>query len=105
MDEALSEWFRQVRAMNILVSGPLLEENAHYFAEHLWHENLKSSNGFLDKFKEKHEITDQVVCEEKNVDLGIVETLSERLSDILIFSCSLMIQTFSMLIRISVCLK
>ncbi|XP_068671000.1 tigger transposable element-derived protein 6-like [Montipora foliosa] len=83
LDKALSEWFCKVRAMNIPVSGPLLQEKAQYFAEHLGHENFKASNGFLDKFKERHGITGQAVCgEEKSVDPGIVETWSERLPDI-----------------------
>ena len=41
LDKALSEWFRKVRAMNIPVSGPLLQEKAHYFAEQLGNENFK----------------------------------------------------------------
>ena len=49
LDKALSECFRKVRAMNIPVSGPLLQEKAQYFAEQLGHETFKSSNGFLDK--------------------------------------------------------
>ena len=83
LDKALSGWFRKVRAMNIPVSGPLLQEKAQYFAEQLGHENFKSSNGFLDKFKERRGITGQAMCgEEKSVDPGIVETWSERLQDI-----------------------
>ena len=83
LDKALSEWFRKVRSMNIPVSEPLLQEKAHYFAEQLGHENVKASNGFLDKFKGRHGITGQAVCgEEKSVDPGIVETWSERLPDI-----------------------
>ena len=83
LDKAFSEWFRKVPAMNILVSGPLLQEKAQYFAEQLGHENFKASNGFLDKFKERHGITGQAVCgEEKSVDRGIVETWTERLPDI-----------------------
>lgn len=83
LNKALSEWFHKVRARNIPVSGPLLQEKAQYFAEQLGHENFKASNGFLGKFKERHGITGQAVCgEEKNIDPGIVETWSERLPDI-----------------------
>ena len=82
LDKVLSEWFRKVQAMNISVSGPLLQEKAQYFAQQLGHENFKASNGFLDKLKERHGITGQAVCgEEKSVDPGIVETWSERLPD------------------------
>lgn len=83
LNKALSEWFRKVQARNIPVSSPLLQEKAQYFAEQLGHENFKASNGFLDKFKERHGITGQAVCgEEKNIDPGIVETWSKRLPDI-----------------------
>ena len=78
LNKALSEWFRKVQARNIPVSGPLLQEKAQYFAEQLGRENFKASNGFLDKFKERHGITGQAVCgEEKNIDPGIVETWSD----------------------------
>jgi len=83
LDKALSEWFCKVQAMNIPVSGPLSQEKTQYFAEQLGHENFKASNGFLDKFKERHGITGQAVCgEEKSVDPGIVETWSDHLWDI-----------------------
>lgn len=82
LDKVLSEWIRKVQAMNILVSGPLLQEKAQYFAEQLGHENFKASNGFLDKLKGRHGITGQPVCgEEKSADPGIVETWSERCPD------------------------
>ena len=83
LDKALSEWFCKVRAMNIPVSGPLLQEKAQYFAGQLRHGNFKASNGFLDKFKERHGITGQAVYGKvKSVDPGIVETCSEHLRDI-----------------------
>lgn len=69
--------------MNIPVSGALLQENALYFAQQLGYENFKASNGFLEKFRERHGIVGQVISgEEKGVDPDIVETWSNRLPDI-----------------------
>lgn len=83
VEKALPEWFKNVRSINVPVNGPLLAEKARYFAEQLGYENLKASNGFLDRFKERQGITGQNVCsEEKSVDSSVADTWAERLPDI-----------------------
>ena len=56
-ENALAEWFNKVRSINVPVNGPLLAEKARYVAEQLGFENFKSSNGLLDRFKERQGIT------------------------------------------------
>lgn len=84
LEKVLSEWFRKVQAMNISVSTPLLQEKAQHFAEHLGHENFKTSNGSLDKFKERHGITGQPVCgEEKSVFQIFAEATVRKIASML----------------------
>lgn len=83
VEEALAEWFKKVRSINVPVNGLLLAEKARYFAEQFGYENFKASNGFLDRFKERQGITGQNVCgEEKSVDSSVVDTWAECLPDI-----------------------
>ena len=83
LNKALSQWFRAVCTSNVPLSGPLLQEKARYFTERLGYENFKTSNGFLDRFKESEGITGQSVCgEEKSVDQDILHAWCERLPDI-----------------------
>lgn len=66
--------------MNIPVSRTLLQKQALYLAQQLGPENFKASNGFLEKYKERHGITGQVACgEKKSIDLlGIWQNYSMK---------------------------
>lgn len=57
IDELTISWFRSVRNKNIPISGPLIQEKALFFAKTLEVTDFKASNGWLAKFKARHQIT------------------------------------------------
>ncbi|GBM37497.1 Tigger transposable element-derived protein 6 [Araneus ventricosus] len=68
IDEVLLKWFRSARAENIPVSGVLLQEKARELGESLGLETFKVSNGWLEKFRTRHNIFCKQICgEEKSV--------------------------------------
>ena len=58
LDEALLTWFSQARSQGIPLNDPILEEMAIVLKDILGGEalNFKGSNGFLWRFKERHNI-------------------------------------------------
>lgn len=73
IDDALIKWFKQCRSANLPINGPLLMQKAEEFGRLLGEENFKCSNGWLDRFKQRHSITfGKVSGEAKSVNL--VET-------------------------------
>ena len=69
VEHALIKWFKTVRDRNLPVSGPMLTTKAEEFATRLDHPDFKCSNGWLDRFKERHNITFKKICgEAKSVD-------------------------------------
>ncbi|XP_051166595.1 jerky protein homolog-like [Leptopilina boulardi] len=54
LDQAMLTWFHQQRANNIPISGPIAKAKASSFAEELGIEDFKASEGWLDKFKQRH---------------------------------------------------
>lgn len=64
LDAVLFEWFTKVRANNFPISGPLLQEKALEVAGALGIENFKASNGWLEKFRLRHNIVFKSVCGE-----------------------------------------
>uniref|UniRef100_A0A3B3Q6Q4 HTH CENPB-type domain-containing protein n=1 Tax=Paramormyrops kingsleyae TaxID=1676925 RepID=A0A3B3Q6Q4_9TELE len=57
VDDALLQWFTNTRAKNLTVNGPLLMEKADILAAKLGHSDFKASQGWLDRFKKRHNIT------------------------------------------------
>nr|CAD2135327.1 unnamed protein product [Meloidogyne enterolobii] len=55
-DDALLNWIRQVRAENVVITGTLLKEKAMEMANLMGIDNFKASNGWMEKFKERHSI-------------------------------------------------
>uniref|UniRef100_A0A914LRX2 HTH CENPB-type domain-containing protein n=1 Tax=Meloidogyne incognita TaxID=6306 RepID=A0A914LRX2_MELIC len=55
-DDALLNWIRQVRAENVVITGTLLKEKAMEMASLMGIDNFKASNGWMEKFKERHSI-------------------------------------------------
>ena len=51
------EWSKDMSSRKIPISGPLLQERALLFAKGLENEEFKASNGWLESFRKKHNIT------------------------------------------------
>lgn len=60
------EWFQKARSQRIPVSGPMLQEKALSFAENLGlkEEDFKASNGWLNRFRQRHNISYAAICGE-----------------------------------------
>lgn len=56
LEEYLTNWLKFARAQNIPLSGPLLQSKAENFAEILHIKDFKCSNGWLERFKQRHSI-------------------------------------------------
>jgi hypothetical protein len=55
-DQALLEWFKVQRIAGFPINGPILKVQAEKFAKKLRHENFTCNNGWLDRFKNRHNI-------------------------------------------------
>ncbi|GBN20416.1 hypothetical protein AVEN_177695-1 [Araneus ventricosus] len=64
LEECLIKWFKQCRYCNLLIGGNELKEKAEQFAQKLGHKDLKSSNGWLEHFKNRHNIVFRKLCGE-----------------------------------------
>lgn len=86
IDTLCYRWFHRIRALNLPVSGPLLQEKARGFAEGLGisSDRFKASNGWLDRFKNRHNINAGVICGESGaVDETTVADWHTKLPEIL----------------------
>ena len=80
------KWFTSMKDRKIPLSGPLLLEKANSFAIQLGITEFKQSTGWLDSFKERHDITFKAMCgEAKSVDTASANMTewTRRLSTIL----------------------
>lgn len=66
VDEAMSHWLSQVRSMNVPLSGPIVREKALKFAQQLGHKDFKASEGWLNSFRQRHNIVYKTVNGEGN---------------------------------------
>lgn len=83
IDSAVFNWFSSIRARNIPVSGLLIQEQARKVAESLGIAEFKASNGWLEKFQKRHNISFKMICGEKNsVDIQTVTEWKEKLIEI-----------------------
>ncbi|GBN22575.1 hypothetical protein AVEN_56248-1 [Araneus ventricosus] len=64
INEAVLEWFKTVRAKKIPASGPTIQHKAKELADPLGIENLSDSNGWLDRFRIRNNITCRSLCGE-----------------------------------------
>lgn len=62
LEECLMAWFTQCRQNNTPIAGPILKEKARLFATNLGITNFQASEGWLEKFKKRHDLTFKKVC-------------------------------------------
>lgn len=74
LEKALVEWLQLMRSSNTPIDGNFLKEKAKTFAEKMDIEvDFKVSNGWFEKFKERHGLSFKKLCgESADVDLGSV---------------------------------
>lgn len=97
LDEHVYEWFVQQRAKNIPISGPILQEKAHEISEALGDSlgTFKASNGWLKKFRMRHNISHRITNGESSfIDSLTVDDWIQRIPKIVdgydasnIFNC------------------
>ena len=84
IDEITWRWFSRVRASNIPVSGPMIQEKAKEFATQLNKPDFKASSGWLQRFKDRHLIREASISGERgSVDLLDVDVWVSTLPDLL----------------------
>ena len=84
VDKATYEWYQKARSKNIPVTGPMLQEKAKRANEELGDATFKASNGWLDRFKKRYNITSKVISGEAGgVSEETVASWKERLPSIL----------------------
>lgn len=66
IENALMIWLRQARSNNLPIGGPILKEKAIALAKELGHHDFKCSDGWLDRFKKRREVTFRTVSGEAN---------------------------------------
>lgn len=57
IDTVIFQWYLHARVNNLPISGPLLKEKALELASKVGLNDFKASNGWLQKFKERHQIS------------------------------------------------
>ena len=71
------------RSKNTPISGPMIQEQVRMYAKDLQLTDFKASNGWLARFKFRHNISAATLSGERaSVDLLTVETWRERLPQI-----------------------
>lgn len=73
VEAAVYKWFVDVRSRNLPVSGPMIEQKAKDMAFLLGREDFQGGSGWLQRFKERHEIVGKAVTgESRAVDFDSV---------------------------------
>lgn len=84
LDRVVFEWFCRARSHSLPVSGPILQEKALEISKKVGLDNFKASNGWLQRFRERHCISFKNVCAQGNrVDKTIANDWSAKLKHIL----------------------
>ncbi|KAK9679394.1 Tc5 transposase DNA-binding domain [Popillia japonica] len=66
----LMEWFREKRARNVLISGPILKQNAEQIAERRGKSEFKATNGWFCRWKNRNQVSfKKIQGEAKDADI------------------------------------
>ncbi|KAL4132268.1 hypothetical protein QTP88_009457 [Uroleucon formosanum] len=52
----MNEWFSAVTERGVRISGPMLEQKAEFFAEKIGHSDFKATEGWISRWKDRHNI-------------------------------------------------
>lgn len=84
INKILYQWFSDNRARNLPISGPMLQEQAKQIAQRLGKTDFKASNGWLESFRSRHEISFKQICgEAKDVNISTVDEWKLKLKDLI----------------------
>lgn len=84
IDKTCYEWFRKARNKSIPVSGPLIKAKAKEIAEHLGYKDFRASDGWLEKFRKRHNISFKAVSgEAASVNPNDVSEFLEKLPSLI----------------------
>ena len=64
VEKALDIWFRNARANSVPISGPILKDRGQDLAKLLGHHEFKCSDGWLSRFKSRHDYQFRVISGE-----------------------------------------
>ncbi|XP_063233630.1 jerky protein homolog-like [Bacillus rossius redtenbacheri] len=79
LDRAILQWFQQQRINNIPLSGPLIKMKAEFYATELGIPDFKASEGWLSKWKQRHNINyGQINGEARDVDRNTTDGWLEK---------------------------
>jgi hypothetical protein len=84
INELVWEWFTNARSKNIHISSPMDQSEALAVANSLGNDHFKASTGWLDSFKERHNIVQNRICgETKDVDESVVSEYKPKLLELI----------------------
>ena len=66
LDTAVFKWFLSLRSQNVPLSGAIIQEKASQYAKELSVDNVKASDGWLRRWKERNNVTFKTICGESN---------------------------------------
>jgi len=79
INKATLTWFQKMRSINARISGSMIQEVALEFASKFGNLSFKASNGWLEKFKLRHEISQRILVGDSNdVPEETVESFKEK---------------------------
>ncbi|GBM30501.1 Tigger transposable element-derived protein 4 [Araneus ventricosus] len=64
IEEVLVRWLKDARSQNVPISSLILKEKAMEIAEELNIEDFGGSNGWLERFKDRHCLSFKTICGE-----------------------------------------
>ena len=69
LEQAVDIWFREARAANIPISGPIIMAKADQLAEKMGYQDFECNSGWVDRFKNRHGYHFRaIIGESKSVD-------------------------------------
>lgn len=79
LEEALWIWFCNKRALNVVLTDDILRVKAMDFGKELGVTDFAYSNGWLHRFKQRHDISSHVLCgESAGVDVNLIQDGRQR---------------------------